>query len=69
MKKGLVRIIAGCLTVVMTAAAVMAAPSPTKNGTVSQEFTINARRQIRLSIKRNLRPSLRIWILRKRSLI
>ena len=41
MKKGLVRIIAGCLTVVMTAAAVMAAPSPTKNGTVSQEFTIN----------------------------
>ena len=41
MKKGLIRLIAGCLTVVMTAAAVVAAPSPTKNGAVSQEFTIN----------------------------
>lgn len=40
-RKGLVRIIAGCLAVVMTAATVVAAPSPTKNGAVSQDFTIN----------------------------
>ncbi len=40
-KKGLVRIIAGCLTVVITAAAVVAAPSPTRNGAVSQDFMIN----------------------------
>ena len=38
-KKGLVKMIAGCLAVVMTAATVMAAPSPTKNGAVSQDFT------------------------------
>lgn len=40
-KKGFVKVIASCLAVVMTAATVMAAPSPTKNGAVSQDFTIN----------------------------
>lgn len=44
MKKGLVRIVAACLTIVMTAGAVMAAPSPTKNGAVSQDFMINGKK-------------------------
>ena len=56
-KKGLVKMIAGCLAVVMTAATVMAAPSPTKNGAVSQDFTftINGEKADQVIIRLSLR--------------